>query len=205
MKSLVDLINSFDPAEANSEQLFDSVYAELKNLATAMMARESPGQTLQATALVHEMYMRLLTQLDNSDSPGDRNLPWPSRAAFFGAASESMRRILIDNARRRKRIKRGGNRERVELRADDLVCRIPPTIYLLLMKRYISWRIVILRKRMSLSFDTLPGCPLKRPLSRSIFQRQVSSGIGPSPKPGSPGKLPHPAKQQRISRFFPDN
>lgn len=109
-----------------SEQLFSSVYGELKKLATAMMARESPGQTLQATALVHEMYMRLLTQLDNTATAAEGALPWPSRAAFFGAAAESMRRILIDNARRKKRIKRGGDRDRVELRADDLMIASPP-------------------------------------------------------------------------------
>lgn len=123
MKSLVDIVNDFEAAEGSQEQLFDSVYGELKKLAAALMARESPGQTLQATALVHEMYMRLLTQLDNGTG---EKLPWPNRAAFFGAAAESMRRILIDNARRRKRIKRGGGRDRVELRTEDLIVTSPP-------------------------------------------------------------------------------
>jgi len=126
VKSFIDIVNSFESTAASSEQLFDSVYSELKKLAAAMMARESPGQTLQATALVHEMYMRLLTQLDNSNSGTDGNLPWPSRAAFFGAAAESMRRILIDNARRKNRIKRGGDRDRVDLRPEDLIVAAPP-------------------------------------------------------------------------------
>ncbi len=126
MKSLVDIVSSFDSVETNSEQLFESVYGELKSLAAALMARESPGRTLQATALVHEVYMRLITQLDNASGRDKGDLPWPSRAAFFGAAAESMRRILIDSARRRKRIKRGGDRERVELRAEDLIVSAPP-------------------------------------------------------------------------------
>ena len=80
------------------------VYEELKRLAAHRMAQESPGQTLQATALVHEAYLRL--------SKNDHDKHWQNRRHFFGAAAEAMRRILIDRARSRNRIKRGGEMKR---------------------------------------------------------------------------------------------
>lgn len=94
-----------DPAAA--EQLLPLVYAELRRLASARLANEKPGQTLQATALVHEAYMRLIAP---SDPPS-----WESRGHFFAAAAESMRRILIDQARRKKTARAGGDRKRVSL------------------------------------------------------------------------------------------
>ncbi|MHC4955771.1 MAG: ECF-type sigma factor [Planctomycetota bacterium] len=91
-----------------SEQLMPLVYDELRKLAVHRLARERPGQTLQATGLVHEAYIRLV------DSPGNGN-EWNSRGHFFGAAAEAMRRILIDRARKKQRIKHGGDRRRVDL------------------------------------------------------------------------------------------
>ena len=89
-----------------SSDLLPLVYEELRQLAGARMAREAAGQTLQPTALVHEAWMRLV-------GDGDRN--WENRAHFFGAAAEAMRRILIENARRKSRLKRGGGQLRVDI------------------------------------------------------------------------------------------
>ncbi|MBC8875747.1 MAG: sigma-70 family RNA polymerase sigma factor [Planctomycetes bacterium] len=90
-----------------SEQLLPLVYDELRKLAAAKLANEKPGQTLQATALVHEAYMRLV------DS--EHQEQWNSRGHFFAAAAEAMRRILVENARRKQRLKRGGGRHREPL------------------------------------------------------------------------------------------
>lgn len=95
------------------ERLLPLVYEELRRLAAARLVHEKPGQTLQATALVHEAYLRLLG--------AEGKLPaWDSRGHFFAAASEAMRRILVEAARRKGREKHGGNRERVPLEPDLL-------------------------------------------------------------------------------------
>jgi RNA polymerase sigma factor (TIGR02999 family) len=91
--------------------LFTHVYGELRRLAQARMALERPGHTLQATALVHEAYLKLI---------GGADLEWRSRAQFFAAAAEAMRRILIDHARSKGRVKRGGGRRRLSLDVLDL-------------------------------------------------------------------------------------
>jgi len=93
-----------------AEQLLPLVYEELRKLATAKMAQEKPGQTLQATGLVHEAYVRLVGR--------DKAQRWDSRGHFFAAAAEAMRRILVENARRKGRIKRGADHQRVPL--DDV-------------------------------------------------------------------------------------
>ncbi|HWC58325.1 MAG TPA: sigma-70 family RNA polymerase sigma factor [Verrucomicrobiae bacterium] len=93
------------------EELLPLVYDELRKLATARMAQEQPGQTLQATAIVHEAWLRLV-------SGGMRT--WQNRAHFFGAAAEAMRRILIENARRKSALKRGGGQMRVDIEGLDL-------------------------------------------------------------------------------------
>jgi RNA polymerase sigma factor (TIGR02999 family) len=93
-----------DPRAA--EQILPLVYDELRRLAAQNLAQEKPGQTLQATALVHEAYLRLV----GTDDPG-----WDSRAHFFAAAAEAMRRILVENARHKKRLRHGGGRHQVEL------------------------------------------------------------------------------------------
>jgi RNA polymerase sigma factor (TIGR02999 family) len=94
-----------DPQAA--ERLLPLVYDELHRLASRRLEREAPGQTLQATALVHEAYLRLV-----GGDPGRR---WDGRAHFFAAAAEAMRRILVDRARDRRRLKRGGGLERIDL------------------------------------------------------------------------------------------
>jgi RNA polymerase sigma factor (TIGR02999 family) len=96
-----------------SEQLLPLVYDELRQLAAQKLAHEKPGQTLQATALVHEAYLRLV-----GDTGRER---WDSRGHFFAAAAEAMRRILIDQARRKSSGKRGGDRQRLELDAGALL------------------------------------------------------------------------------------
>jgi RNA polymerase sigma factor (TIGR02999 family) len=95
-----------------SEQLLPLVYNELRKLAAQKLAQEAPGQTLQATALVHEAYLRLVD--------GEKNSNWNSRGHFFGAAAEAMRRILVDQARRKQSEKRGGGGRRVDLDAADV-------------------------------------------------------------------------------------
>lgn len=99
-----------------SEELLPIVYDELRRMAAAKMARESAGHTLQPTALVHEAWVRLV---DN----GSRN--WENRAHFFGAASEAMRRILIERARRKSRIRHGGGQQRVDIIDLDLAGALP--------------------------------------------------------------------------------
>jgi RNA polymerase sigma factor (TIGR02999 family) len=99
-----------------SEELLSQVYQELRRLAALKMAGEAPGHTLQATALVHEAWLRL---------GGDQQQRWENRAHFFAAAGEAMRRILVENARRKSRLKHGGNLERVHLEEVDLPSPMP--------------------------------------------------------------------------------
>ncbi len=99
-----------------ADKLLPLVYQELRQLAAQRLSKESPGQTLQATALVHEAYLRLV---------GSEEQNWSSRGHFFVAAAEAMRRILIDIARRKRRLKHGGGRQRVDLDEADMVCEVP--------------------------------------------------------------------------------
>ena len=103
-----------DYVSGNKEALEDMlplVYGELRRLASQKMARENPGQTLDATALVHEAFLRLVGE---DDQPA-----WENREHFFGAAAEAMRRILVENARRKTRIKHGGGKAKVSLNEQD--------------------------------------------------------------------------------------
>ena len=99
-----------------AEELLPLVYDELRRLAAWHLANERPGQTLQPTALVHEAYLRLV---------GKEDPQWEGRRHFFGAAAEAMRRILVENARRKKRLKRGGHLERVELEQVEIPSPMP--------------------------------------------------------------------------------
>jgi RNA polymerase sigma factor (TIGR02999 family) len=112
---ILSAIENGDPQAA--EQLLPLVYAELRRLAADRMTREKPGQTIQATALVHEAYLRLVTPSKSSTSQsGEREgVRWDSRGHFFSAAAEAMRRILVEQARRKKRLKRGRDHKRVNL------------------------------------------------------------------------------------------
>jgi DNA-directed RNA polymerase specialized sigma24 family protein len=138
---ILSQIESGNPAAA--EQLLPLVYEELRKLAAAKLAHEKPGQTLQATALVHEAYLRLLGSGGNREQgTGDKQaslvpgscplapVSFNSRGHFFAAAAEAMRRILVEQARHRGRLKRGGHRQRVDL---DSACAIqePPSLDIL--------------------------------------------------------------------------
>jgi RNA polymerase sigma factor (TIGR02999 family) len=105
---ILSQIEQGDPSGA--DQLLPLVYEELRKLAGAKLAHEKPGQTLQATALVHDAYLRLVDV--------EKAQHWNSRGHFFGAAAAAMRRILVEQARRKDRIKYGGEMERVDLDAD---------------------------------------------------------------------------------------
>ena len=110
MSDVTQLLNAIDAGDPQAaDQLLPLVYEELRKLAAARMAREKPGQTLQATALVHEAWLRLA---------GAEPQRWDNRRHFFAAAAESMRRILVEKARRRLRVRHGGGLERVDL--DDV-------------------------------------------------------------------------------------
>jgi RNA polymerase sigma factor (TIGR02999 family) len=111
---VLSAIEQGDPHAA--EQLLPLVYEELRKLAAQRLAQEAPGQTLQATALVHEAYLRLVGAQTEQH--------WNSRGHFFAAAAEAMRRILVENARRRKRIKHGGDLERAEIEVASLPTRM---------------------------------------------------------------------------------
>ena len=113
---ILSRIESGDPSAA--EQLLPLVYDELRKLAAQMLAQEKPGQTLQARALVHEAYLRLVG--------GEANRRWENRGHFFAAAAEAMRRILVDNARRKRAEVHGGGRGRVELSEGDWLSRATP-------------------------------------------------------------------------------
>src|SRR5438094_9989750 len=102
---ILDALAQGDPHAA--EQLLPLIYDELRKLAAQKLAQEKPGQTLQATALVHEAYLRLVDQ--------EQVPQWDSRGHFFAAAAEAMRRILVDRARRRGAQKRGAHGERIDL------------------------------------------------------------------------------------------
>jgi RNA polymerase sigma factor (TIGR02999 family) len=112
MSDVTRILNAIEHGDARAaDELLPMVYAELRKLAAAKMSHEQPGQTLQPTALVHEAWMRLT---------GDENQKWDGRAHFFGAAAEAMRRILIDNARRKRAIRHGGGLQRVDLDGLDV-------------------------------------------------------------------------------------
>jgi RNA polymerase sigma factor (TIGR02999 family) len=108
MSEVTQILSAIEQGEPQAaEQLLPLVYAELRRLAAELMAQEKPGQTLQATALVHEAYLRLVD--------GAKPQHWNSRFHFFAAAAEAMRRILVEQARRKRRQKHGGRRQRVGL------------------------------------------------------------------------------------------
>jgi RNA polymerase sigma factor (TIGR02999 family) len=114
MNDVTLILSAVEQGEPQAaERLLALVYAELRRLAARKLAHEKPGQTLDATGLVHEAYLRLFGDLSEQQH-------WDSRNHFFTAAAEAMRRILIDNARRKKRRKHGGDRQRVALLDEDL-------------------------------------------------------------------------------------
>ncbi len=117
MSDVTRILNAIEHGDAKAiDKLLPLVYEELRLLAARKISQEPPGQTLQATALVHEAYLRLV------DAEAQN---WDSRGHFFTAAAEAMRRILVENARRKKRLKRGGGRQRVDLNDATLSIEAP--------------------------------------------------------------------------------
>jgi len=107
MSEVTQILHAMEYGDAKTAgELLPLVYGELRKLAASKMANESPNQTLQPTALVHEAWLRLT---------GNENVKWDGRAHFFGAAAEAMRRILIDNARRKRALRHGGNQQRLDV------------------------------------------------------------------------------------------
>ena len=124
MTDVTQILSQIEQGDARAaEELLLLVYAELRRLAAQKLAQEKPGQTLDATGLVHEAYLRLFG--GNGQADGEQQ-HWDSRGHFFAAAAEAMRRILIENARRKKRVKHGGDRQRVDLLDEELAIHDSP-------------------------------------------------------------------------------
>ena len=119
MNDVTRMLRQIDQGDrAAAEQLLPLLYDELRQLAAAKLAHERPGQTLQATALVHEAYVRLV-------AGGQEDQRWEGRGHFFAAAAEAMRRILVESARRKKRLKHGGEFQRASADELDIVAEAP--------------------------------------------------------------------------------
>jgi RNA polymerase sigma factor (sigma-70 family) len=122
MSEMTDILSALEQGDPRAaEQLLPLVYAELRWLAARRLARENPGQTLEPTALVHEAFLRLVGSGPPAKVPEEgaagasERVEWHGRKHFFAAAAEAMRRILVENARRKKRQRHGGDRQRVQL------------------------------------------------------------------------------------------
>ena len=117
MSDVTPILHAIERGDAQAaDELLSLVYQELRRLAAHKMASEAPGQTLQPTALVHEAWLHL---------GGDEQPTWQNRAHFFGAAAEAMRRILVDRARQKQALKRGGDLERVDIEGLELASPMP--------------------------------------------------------------------------------
>ena len=135
MSDVTRILNAIEQGDPHAAgELLPLVYEELRRLAAGKLAHEAPGQTLQATALVHEAYLRL--------TGGDPDRAWNGRGHFFAAAAEAMRRILIEKARRRKRVRHGGGRQRIDL-DDACPLVLPPCDDLLALDDALSRLAVI--------------------------------------------------------------
>ena len=117
MSEVTRILNAIAQGDGPAvDQLLPAVYQELRQLAAQKLSHEKPGQTLQATALVHEAYLRLL---------GAQDQTWKGKTHFFAAAAEAMRRILIENARRKRRLKRGGDRQQIDVDEAEIAIEGP--------------------------------------------------------------------------------
>jgi len=118
MSEVTQILNSIEHGDPTAaDQLLPLVYDELRKLAAAKIAQEKPGQTLQATALVHEAYLRIVD--------GNEDQKWDGRRHFFAAAAEAMRRICVENARRKQRLRHGGSLKKHELNEDAVIAPEP--------------------------------------------------------------------------------
>jgi RNA polymerase sigma factor (TIGR02999 family) len=159
MSDVTRILNAIEHGDKKaSEKLLPLVYEELRLLAAQKMSQERPGQTLQATALVHEAYIRLV---------GEKAQDWKSRRHFFRAAAEAMRRILIDNARHKKSLKHGGEHQKIDLdeatlkqnddsSADDLIA-LDEALVRLAAEEEIRAEVVKLRYFAGLSVEQTAG------------------------------------------------
>ncbi len=147
---VTQILSRIDHGDGHAtEQLLPLVYEELRKLAAARMAQERPDQTLQATALVHEAYIRLVDRGEVQE--------WESRGHFFAAAAEAMRRILVERARRKRGLAAGGQHQRVELSEVDPELRRPELNVPGLSDALDKFAVVDPRRRNSSSCDSLPG------------------------------------------------
>jgi RNA polymerase sigma factor (TIGR02999 family) len=153
---ILSAIQQGDPQAA--AQLLPLVYDELRKLAAAKMAQEKPGQTLDATALVHEAYLRLVEDERRGSAP-----PWDNRRHFFAAAAEAMRRILVENARHKQRHKHGGGLQRVDLAdqpaptADEELLALDEALGRLAAEDAVAARVVELRHFAGLGHEQIAG------------------------------------------------
>jgi RNA polymerase sigma factor (TIGR02999 family) len=156
MTDVTRILSAIDQGDSHAvAQLLPLVYGELRKLAAHKLAHEQPGQTLDATALVHEAYLRLVDV--------DKAQAWNSRGHFFAAAAEAMRRILVDNARRKKRAKRGGGRRRADLAdhpapaPDDRLLALDDALKKLAGEDPVAARVVELRQFAGLGHEQIAG------------------------------------------------
>ena len=154
MNDVTRILNAIDEGDPHAaEQLLPLVYDELRKLAAQKLAHEKSGQTLEATALVHEAYLRLVG--------ADPERPWDNRRHFFAAAAEAMRRILVEKARQRKRRKRGGGLQRVALvdppspTADDNLLALDEALGQLAAEDPLAARVVELRHFAGLGHESI--------------------------------------------------
>src|SRR5437867_1453815 len=154
MNELTQILKAVERGEANAAELLPLVYEELRKLAAHKMANEAAGQTLQPTALVHEAWLRL---------GGDDQPTWQNRTRFFAAAAEAMRRILIDRARQKARLRHGGDWQRVDIEhvtvamddADDIVLAIHEALDKLAARDPVKAEIVKLRYFVGMSHQEI--------------------------------------------------
>lgn len=155
MSDVTQIFERIEQGDGNAtEELLPLVYEELRRLAAYKMAHEVPGQTLQPTALVHEAWLRL---------GGDEQPAWQNRAHFLAAAAEAMRRILVESARRKLRLKRGGGDERVELHdsvieapaADEKILQVHEALEVLSVEDPEKARVVKLRFFVGLGYEEI--------------------------------------------------
>src|SRR5262245_25619301 len=189
MNDVTHILSAIEQGDANSaKRLLPLVYDELRKLAAQQLAQEKPGQTLQATALVHEAYLRLVGTQD----PG-----WNSRGHFFAAAAEAMRRILVEGARRKKRHCKSGEGRRVDPDEIELVEEAPPEDLLAVdeaLERFarkdaVAAQLVKLRFFAGLTMPEAAaalGLPLRTAernwaYARTWLHREVSRGDGTTP------------------------
>ena len=174
MNDVTRILSAIEQGDPQTpDELLPLVYDELRKLAAQKLAREAPGQTLQATALVHEAYVRLVDT--------ERIQSWESRGHFFAAAAEAMRRILIENARRKQTEKHGGSESRRSIDEVEIDPRHPPKTSSPSMRRSRSWRSKTRSRPSSSTCVTSPAYRSKTPRksSASPAQRPIATGITP--------------------------